>query len=328
MKLHVANPIYDTVFKYMMEDDRVAKIFLSALLKQQVIKVEMRRHEYTNGSRDAIAMFRIDFAATIRMGQGEEKLVLIELQKTWLETETLRFRQYLAVQYTNPENIPQENNEERYAVPMIAVYLLGHKLGEITDPVVYVKRKVYDYDDNEIIKGVPNPFVESLTHDSIIVQIPRLTMMRFNNGLDRVLSVFDQTRKDMENRHVLEIDDSIYGDDEDMKYLLRRLADAASDADLRRTMRVEDEYYSAIEHRDEAIANRDKRLAQQDAQLAQQDAQLAQQDARLAQQDAQIAQQDAQIAQLTRMLLSEGKTLDQIATTLGVTADELRKYLD
>lgn len=26
---------------------------------------------------------------------GEEKLMLIELQKTWVETETLRFRQYL-----------------------------------------------------------------------------------------------------------------------------------------------------------------------------------------------------------------------------------------
>ena len=29
----IANPIYDSVFKYMMEDDRVAKIMLSALLQ-------------------------------------------------------------------------------------------------------------------------------------------------------------------------------------------------------------------------------------------------------------------------------------------------------
>ena len=31
----IANPIYDSVFKYMMEDDRVAKILLSALLQKR-----------------------------------------------------------------------------------------------------------------------------------------------------------------------------------------------------------------------------------------------------------------------------------------------------
>ena len=32
MLVKIANPIYDTVFKYMLEDDRVARILLSALL--------------------------------------------------------------------------------------------------------------------------------------------------------------------------------------------------------------------------------------------------------------------------------------------------------
>ena len=30
----IANPIYDVVFKYMMEDERVAKLLLSALLQK------------------------------------------------------------------------------------------------------------------------------------------------------------------------------------------------------------------------------------------------------------------------------------------------------
>lgn len=37
-------------------------------------------------------MFRIDFGAKVRQDDGTLKLILIELQKTWLETETLRFR--------------------------------------------------------------------------------------------------------------------------------------------------------------------------------------------------------------------------------------------
>ena len=33
MIIHVANPIYDSVFKYIMEDERIAKTMLSALLE-------------------------------------------------------------------------------------------------------------------------------------------------------------------------------------------------------------------------------------------------------------------------------------------------------
>ena len=109
MIISVANPIYDAVFKYLMEDNRVAKTVLSALLKREVAEVQMRKHEYTNGTRDKISMFRIDFGAKVRQEDGSLKLVLIELQKTWLETETLRFRQYLGTQYANPDNIIKDS---------------------------------------------------------------------------------------------------------------------------------------------------------------------------------------------------------------------------
>ena len=59
MILSVANPLYDAVFKFLMEDERIAKIVLSALLKKEVVSVEMRRHEYPNVTRDQLSMFRI-----------------------------------------------------------------------------------------------------------------------------------------------------------------------------------------------------------------------------------------------------------------------------
>ena len=80
-----------------MEDERIARTVLSALLKKEVVEVQIRRNEYTNGYRDNISMFRIDFGARIREDAGALRLILIELQKTWLETETLRFRQYLRI---------------------------------------------------------------------------------------------------------------------------------------------------------------------------------------------------------------------------------------
>lgn len=82
-KINIANPIYNSVFKYLVEDKRIARILLSALLKkEEVVDVEIRPYEYTNVTRNAISMFRIDFSALLRESDGNEHLVLVELQKT------------------------------------------------------------------------------------------------------------------------------------------------------------------------------------------------------------------------------------------------------
>ena len=265
MMVNIANPIYDSVFKYLMEDERIAKTLISALLKKEVVEVDMRRNEYTNGTRDNISMFRIDFGARIKEEDGSTKLVLIELQKTWLETETLRFRQYLGAQYANPENILKDCENDGYGIPMIAVYLLG-QVGDIEEPVLYVKQKALDYDGNHVTKGIPDPFVDSLTHDSIIVQIPRLRG-HVNNRLDKVLSVFDQSQKEKGNHQVLSVDEDKFNGDLEMMHILHRLITAASDSKLRQDMNVEDEFFSAIENRDTALMKKDKTIAEQKEQI-------------------------------------------------------------
>ena len=75
----IANPIYDVVFKFLMEDKKVAKILLSALLKKEILELEMRRHEYTSMEQTRISLFRIDFSARLHEADGSEHLVLIEL---------------------------------------------------------------------------------------------------------------------------------------------------------------------------------------------------------------------------------------------------------
>lgn len=271
--VNIANPIYDSVFKYLMEDERIAKTLISALLKKEVVEVDMRRNEYTNGTRDNISMFRIDFGARIKEEDGSTKLVLIELQKTWLETETLRFRQYLGAQYANPENILKDCENDGYGIPMIAVYLLGHKVGDIEEPVLYVRHKALDYDGNHVTKGIPDPFVDSLTHDSIIVQIPRLRG-HVNNRLDKVLSVFDQSLKEKGNHQVLSVDEDKFNGDLEMMHILHRLITAASDSKLRQDMNVEDEFFSAIENRDTALMQKDKTIAEQGETIAEQKEQI------------------------------------------------------
>lgn len=313
MMIQIANPIYDSVFKYLMEDERIAKTLLSALLKKEVVAVEMRRNEYTNGVRDNISMFRIDFGAHVKEPDGTIRLVLIELQKTWLETETLRFRQYLGAQYSNPENVPSENNKDGYAIPMVAIYLLGHRVGDINVPVLYVKHKAYDYDGNVVTDGIPDPFVESLIHDSIIVQIP-LLHGQVNNRLEKVLSVFDQSQKNGSDRHVLNVNDTPFDDDDDMQYLLRRLLMAAADAQLRQDMNVEDEYFKALEDRDTALMIKDKKLAEQAEQLEQNKAELE--------------QNKAQLRTMALLLSNSGMSVEEIAKSVGMSQDQVKLLLN
>ena len=308
----VANPIYDIVFKYLMEDERIARTILSSLLKKDIVKVEIRPHEYSDESRDVLSVFRIDFGATVRDADGKERLILIELQKTWLETETLRFRQYLGVHYSSPKNMQNASQ----ALPMVAVYLLGHKVGDVEEPVLYVNHQAMDYDNRVVTKGLPDPFIDSLTHDSIIVQIPRLHG-RINNRLDMVLSIFDQTYRDENDNRVLQIDDKVYGNDADMEHILHRLTIAAADANMRHKMNVEDEYFSAIEKRDTEILVRDRQLAEQKTQLAEQESQLAEQKTQLAEQESQLVEQKTQLAEQQTQLAEQESQLAEQQTQIA-----------
>ena len=313
----VANPIYDTVFKFLMEDERIARTILSALLKRDIIKVEVRPHEYSNTKAEAISIFRIDFAATIREADGSEQLILIELQKTWLPTETLRFRQYLGVQYESPKNIVADSKDQ-HALPMVAVYLLGHKVGDIEEPVIYVRHQAYDYNERLVTKGIPNPFVDSLTHDSVIVQIPRLHG-KINNRLDEILSFFDQNRQDTENQHFLNIDDSSYAEDDlEIQRILRRLLIAAADTNMRMDMNVEDEYYSIIESRDTDIMLKNRELAESAAKLKMSNEQLKESKEQLKESKEQLKLKDAALNKSIKMLLNAGLNPEDIATTLSI----------
>ena len=325
MVVYVANPLYDAVFKYLMEDDRIAKTILAALLKKKVIDVKIRRNEYANLTRrESISMFRIDFAATVLDEDNKPHLMLIELQKTWLPTETLRFRRYLALQYNNEENMLKEEHE-KYAIPMVAIYLLGHRVGKIEEPVIYVNHHAYNYDDKKVEEGIPDPFVESLQHDSIIVQIP-LLHGRVNNRLEKVLCLFDQTNV-ADNKKVIKVDDKQFEGDNDMEYIVRRLQSAAADPDMRYQMNAEDEFFKELEARDSLIMEKDGQLKEKDGQLKEKDGQLKEKDGQLKEKDGQLKEKDEMLRKMIKGMQENGMSLDDIAKMLNKTVDEVKQIL-
>ena len=294
--LHIANPIYDSVFKYLLEDERIAKTLLGALIKSEIIDIQMRPNEYANTTKDNIAMFRIDFNATVRNADGSKKLILIELQKTWVETETLRFRQYLGAQYANPANM-QHDSRNRYGLHIITIYIMGHRVGDINVPVLYVGRNFRDYDGNDVTQGIPDPFVDSLTHDSIVVQIPLLKGQK-NNRLEKYLDIFCQDRKEKDNSQILSVDDSMM-DDDDMRRIVTRLLSAASDTQVRHSMNIEEEINTALENRDTEIMHYKKKAsdAEKKASVAERKASDAERKASDAERKASDAERKASDAE-------------------------------
>ncbi|MDR3246757.1 MAG: hypothetical protein LBT50_10035, partial [Prevotellaceae bacterium] len=105
----IANPMYDTVFKRLMENDRVVKFFIGTLLEEEVLSVDIRPQEYTYQVKEkkegekiialGYSIYRVDFMATIKTKEGEHKKILIEVQKAWDKGDAMRFRNYLAEQY-------------------------------------------------------------------------------------------------------------------------------------------------------------------------------------------------------------------------------------
>lgn len=250
--------------------------------------------------QNRISLFRMDFSAKICDKDGSEHLVLIELQKTWLATETLRFRQYLGTQYLNKENRCSDDKFS-YGLPIISIYILGHILGDLKEPVVYVRRRYLDYDD-QVIEQI-DPFIESLTHDSIIVQIPYL-QGRTRNHLERLLNVFDQDYRSAEDEHLLEIDEDIFTCDE--LPLFTRLLKAGVSPDIRRSMDVEDEILSEIENRDTIIMYKDQ-VIEQNKQV--------------------IEQKDQMLQGMVRMLTQAGISLEEIAQRLALSPLEVEKLI-
>jgi len=245
MEVLIANPIYDVVFKYMMEDNAVAKLMVSSIIGEEIISLDPQPQEYTKAKMAAddkgssITVYRLDFSAKIKTADGY-KLVLIELQKATLPTDIVRFRHYLGEQYIKAnENTASEDDPE--CLQLYCLYFLGKDIGISNIPVVEVNPQARDVATKSIIDQ-KNYFIEALNHRSWIIQINCLKEPR-RTELEQLLSVFDQNFRTSDH-HILNIRE----EDFPQKYraVIRRLKRAAGDAKVKKQMRVEDQFVNYI----------------------------------------------------------------------------------
>lgn len=278
----IANPIYDVVFKRLMENEKVAKFFIGTLLEQTIETVEVKPQEFTyNDDKIGISVFRLDFIATIKTDTGELKKVLIEIQKAKNVIDLMRFRGYLAEQYKKEDTI----NNVKVVLPITTIYILGFKLAEIDTPCIKIERNYKDLINKKTLY-TKSDFVEKLTHDSFIVQVERITNS-YQTRLDKLLSVFEQTNFVDDTKVVKEF--THLTDLEEVKLITDILHYSGTNPEEKKKIETEQEAWRSInalfdDERNKLL----KEIVEKDEKLVEKDEKLAEKDEKLAEKDEEI----------------------------------------
>ena len=313
--MEIANPIYDVVFKYLMEDNDIAKLIISTIIKQNVVSLEFRPQERTVELKPgSLTVYRLDFSAKIETDQGH-KTVLIEIQKAKYPTDVMRFRKYLGEQYKSDENVYKTKvirkhmgklveAEENKAIPILSIYFLGYPLDHFKIPVIRVQRDCYNDATNEKLVG-QEEFIECLTHDSYIIQVPYLSD-DLKTEVEKMLVIFDQSKMKSDH-HILDIKEEDYP--EKYRPIIRRLQRAIAEPVVRDTMDLEDEITDElknmsriIEQQKEILIEAEITLEENKGALEEKDKALEEKDKALEEKDKALEEKEKRIQELLKRL--------------------------
>jgi Alanine-zipper, major outer membrane lipoprotein len=363
----IANPIYDVVFKRMMENEKVAKFFIGTLLDEEIESITFKPQEYTfEGEFDlskpedvakyenrikerfSIWVLRVDFIATIRKKNGEVSKVLIEIQKARTEVDLMRFRNYLAEHYKKIDVI----DDKKVILPITTIYILGFPLPEIKTPCLKVERNYKNLIDNSFITTT-SEFVERLTHDSYIVQVGRIKG-KYQTKLEKLLSIFEQANFVDDKNIIKEFNYEI--DMEEIKLMTDILHYTGTDPKEKKEIENEEEawrtidvvleatnekYYNAvkeinvmakkIEDGKKELEQNEKQLVENEKQLVENEKQLEQNEKQLEQNEKQLEQNEKQLEQNEKQLVEAKKEADDAkkeADDAKKEADDAKKEAD
>ena len=299
----IANPIYDVVFKYLMENMAVAKGIISTIIGQEIEHLDFKAQESIRRSKKYLTVYHLDFIARIKQEDGTFKNVLIELQKAELPYDILRFRNYLGEQYKKEDYVLNTGGSSSKGIlPLITIYFLGFLISPTLPAVIKVNRQYIDLlAGQEIVER--NDFIECLTHDSYVIQIPALHL-QMKNRLEYVLSIFKQENFILNDHHLK--DYRYETNDQLMKDILNQLVKAAGDKKLLRSLELEEmaqrEYENAFGAMERKMAKQEEALEEKDKALQEKENALQEKDSALQEKDNALQESKKYIEELLKQL--------------------------
>jgi hypothetical protein len=310
----------------MMEDNRVAKSFLSAIIGERIIELEFSAQEHTvqvdkpkskkskakkrkDDEDTVLTVCRVDFSARIAIPSGY-KTVTIELQKAKLSSDIMRFRRYLGVHYQNPEN--SYGKEPEKARQIYCIFLLDYGMDLPERPVLEVNFQVKDVTTGEELSAV-NEFIESLHHRSWIVQIRQLKSHR-RNDLEKLLSIFDQDNLTADH-HILNVDEDSFP--EEYRHIIRRLRKANESEKIKKEMELEDDIVEELRKRERKIEEQEKVIEEQDRALGEKDKALEEKEKVLEERDKVLEEKDRALEEKEKVLNEKDREIETLKRLLN-----------
>ena len=331
----IANPIYDTVFKYMMQNNRIARFFIETLLEVPVEEATLQPQEMTFPlPKDAdidtlVTLIRYDFVATIRLATGDYKKVLIEIQKVRHFVDLVRFRNYLGRHYSMKDEM-KDNDRNTTVLPIVTIYLLGFTLPEIDTPVLKVANRYIDQINGHVIDR-KSEFVEKLTHECHVVQIPRIEP-KIGTKLEELISIFEQSNFVEGKKAVKEYNYPIKS--EEMKETTKHLHYLVTDQVKRKELDAEEEAYRVFNLSESAVEDakkeleKAKKLADETKKLADAAAKEAEDAKKVADASTKEAEDAKKVAEDAKMEAEHArKEVEDTKKEMGMEVDRVIKKI-
>jgi len=314
--MEIANPMYDAVFKHLMDDRKSARLLLSALIGFDIVSLIPLPQELAVDAEGRpfrlghpLSVYRLDYAARIKDQHGAEHVVIVEIQREKVHHQDMRFRKYLGKQYLNSDFytfVQSASGASRTSgIPILPIYFLGEPPEGFEEvPILLIDRVPVDWYTRTPLNGT-NSFLKSLFHQGIIVNTCTLRQSG-DSELETLLSIFNP-RNQTENPHIMRINETLFPP----KYrgILQRLHAIIQDKKVRDTMQVEDEFlaemqfYADVHAQQLAQAERQKERAERQKEEA-------------------LRNQDNAI----RLLLEVGLPKADIARKLGLSEEDMERY--
>jgi hypothetical protein len=323
--MRIANPLYDHAFKYLMSNDRLAKKVLSTILEKEIVSMELAQQEIVvEDDLRQFTIYRLDFKALIKNEDGREETVLIEIQKSKLPNNLLRFRSYLGHSYVQrTERInPLTRQPEQQAFPIISIYILGYQIEDIPVLATKIDRKITDVSTKEEIH-IQSDFINLLTHTCYVLQAGRLPEHR-RTKIEKFMSLFNQAWVS-EKKYILDLEEV----PEEFKEIAQYLQKPLNDMETVRKLEAEQEIEDMFAQQESNIAYLKSEVKnaqdQKEEERRQKEEERRQKEEERRQKEEERRQKEETILNSIKMALKYGAAPQQIADDLNLP---LQKVLD
>lgn len=313
--MRIANPLYDTAFKYLMENNALAKKIVSLILEEDIEELVLQNndHAFIDEKRQ-LRFVRVDFKAVIRQPDGIRKKVLIELQKSKSHAEALRFRRYLGLNYTIAETEKDAlGNDTKVPYPIITIYILGYKVDDLPYIAVNTGTKVLNSITKEPL-ALDCTFINLLTHRMHVLQAARLGEER-RTRLEHFLNLFSPQWSTAEG-YILDVQDI----DPDIQEIADYLSSPLLNKEFLEQLFAEEEIEIKFSENERKLENAIA-LAEQERERAEQER---------AEKEQERAEKEAALAKISNAVLNlhaKGVKDLEIAAIMDIALEQVKAIL-